>query len=88
MAVDQPLVGVDIPLVLVDTVADHMAVAGIVIDRTVAVVVGIVVDCTVAVVNSRVAHIGMDTAVMMGIVEKIAQVVYRLFEQVVLEWLG
>ena len=60
LAVDQPLVGVDIPLVLVDTVVDHMVVAGIaaghtvvdiVADHRLAAVAGIVVDY-----NSRKRH--------------------------------
>lgn len=62
LAVDRPWAGVDIPLVLVDTVVDHTVVMDIVADHTVvvadiaadrklaaAVVVGIVVDRTVAV---------------------------------------
>lgn len=109
MAVDQPSAGVDIPLVLADTVVDHTAVvdiaadhtvvavvdivvghrlaavAGIVADRKVAV--GIVAGCTVVVVNSRVARIGMDMAVVADTVEKIARVAYRQSEQVVLECL-
>ncbi len=76
---------------VVDIVADHRlaAVAGIVVARMVAVVVGIVVARTVVVaVNSRVAHTGMDMAVVLDTVEKIAQVAYSQSGQVALEWLG
>jgi len=84
----------------VDTVVDHTAVVDIaaghtvvvVVDiaagRKVAVAVGIAAGCTVAAVNSRVAHTGMDMAVVVDTVEKIVQVAHSPFEQAVLEGLS
>ena len=64
MAVDQPSAGVDIPLVLVDTVVDHTAVVDIAADHTVVAVVDIVVGHRLAAVVDIVA----DRKVAVGIV--------------------
>ncbi len=101
MAVDRPWAGVDIPLGLADTVVGHTVVVDIatghrlavvvdiVADRKVAAAVGIAVGCTIVAGHSRVAaHTGMDMAVVVDTVEKIAQVAYRQFVQVALEWLS
>ena len=77
-------------VVVVDIVAGHRlaAVVGIAVDRKVAVVAGIAAGCMVVAVNSRVAHTGMDMAVVVDTVEKIVPVAYSQFEQVALEWLA
>ena len=77
-------------VVVAGIVVDHKlaAVADIVADRKVAVVVGIAADCMVVAVNSRVAHTGMDTVVVVDIEERIAQVAYSQLERVALAWLG
>ena len=64
MAVDQPSAGVDIPLVLADTVVDHTAVVDIAADHTVVAVVDIVVGHRLAAVAGIVA----DRQVAVGIV--------------------
>lgn len=64
MAVDQPSAGVDIPLVLADTVVDHTAVVDIAADHTVVAVVDIVVGHRLAAVVDIVA----DRKVAVGIV--------------------
>lgn len=64
MAVDQPSAGVDIPLVLADTVVDHTAVVDIAADHTVVAVVDIVVGHRLAAVAGIVA----DRKVAVGIV--------------------
>lgn len=64
LAVDQPSAGVDIPLVLADTVVDHTAVVDIAADHTVVAVVDIVVGHRLAAVVDIVA----DRKVAVGIV--------------------